>query len=194
MHDGRKERKEVWRDIPGYEGSYKVSDMGRVFSSKLGRGTMSRDGIMRPFGKKNNWYLRVRLRKDNQDKEYPVHALVWMAFRGTRPNGLEINHKDGNKRNNRLENLELITHSENIKHAYNTGLIPPRKGEANVRAVLTEKDVIALRKEYKAIQKARRLQGKTKAPHGTIQRFAQRYGITTTSIEYAIARKTWTHI
>lgn len=72
-----------------------------------------------------------------------VHRLVVKTFMGEIPKGLAVNHKDGNKRNNRLGNLEIVTYSENMKHAYRTGLICSH-GSKNSRSKVTEMEVLTM--------------------------------------------------
>lgn len=120
---------EVWKDIDGYEGLYQVSNMGRVKSLERTR-NMNQPGHDKPvrvserilkFGSSLG-YLSVRLSKDGLVKQIRVHKLVALAFV---PNPLgkpHINHKDGNKHNNRFDNLEWVTPSENQQHAILNGL------------------------------------------------------------------------
>lgn len=101
---------EQWRDIPGYEGAYQVSDLGRVRNRKRRR-------LLRPNSKKTK-YLQVTLSKNNVPKFCSIHRLVAIAFLPN-PLGLpQVNHKNGIKWDNRLENLEWISASENQKHRY----------------------------------------------------------------------------
>ncbi len=69
------------------------------------------------------------------------HRIVWECFCGKIPEGLEINHKDGNKQNNCLSNLELVTHAENMQHAHTNGLIIVPKGENHTSAKLDAEKV-----------------------------------------------------
>ena len=113
--------KEVWRDIPNYEGLYRVSNLGRVKSLEridaLGRKRKER--ILKPQLNHNGYYL-IGLCKNSIVKQYLVHRLVYEAFNGTIPEGYEINHLDERPVNNRLENLNLMTHKENIN--FGTGI------------------------------------------------------------------------
>ena len=105
---------EIWGDIPGYEGRYQVSNLGRVKSlAVLGKtGCSNKDRIL-----KNNvsvyGYARVTLWKNKKPKLFFIHRLVWLAFNGCIPEGMQINHINENKLDNRLENLNLMTPKEN---------------------------------------------------------------------------------
>ena len=103
---------EEWRDIPGYECLYKVSNLGRI----------KRNGRLKTFRLDRGGYLTVWLCKDSEQKNYKVHRLVAQAFIPNPNNKLTVNHIDGYKQNNAVENLEWATHSENIIHANKTGL------------------------------------------------------------------------
>src|SRR5258706_2833112 len=95
---------EHWRDIPGYDGLYKVSDLGNVWSIKNNR--FLRQNI-------NNTYLRVQLFKNNSWKRPSVHSLVMLAFIGPRPDEYQVDHINCVRTDNRLTNLRYLHHSEN---------------------------------------------------------------------------------
>ena len=98
---------EIWKDIPNFEGQYQASNYGRIKSHKFGK-----EKILKL--RKTIWgYLVVGLYKNGKQITYFVHRLVWSAFHGEIPEGYEINHKDEDKTNNRLDNLELVTRKEN---------------------------------------------------------------------------------
>lgn len=114
---------EIWRDIPGYEGLYQVSDLGRVKSLNYNR--TGQEQILSP-GKIRNGYLLVCLCKDRKRKMLYVHRLVWEAFNGPIPEGYDCNHINEEKTDCRLANLNLMTRKENI----NWGTRNKRVGKA----------------------------------------------------------------
>lgn len=98
-------------------------------------------------------YLQVRWMVDRKRTNALAHRLVWMHFNGRIPGTLTINHKNGDKQDNRLENLELVTYSENAKHAarvLKVGHCANQWGEQNYQAKLTEKDVAEIRRRRAA--------------------------------------------
>ncbi len=101
--------KEIWKDIPGYEGAYQASDLGKIRSLPR-NGTPMR--ILKP-AINNSGYLNLCLRNHNVRKQHYVHILVYKTFLGN-PGSMQIDHIDGNKYNNKLENLQLLTQRENI--------------------------------------------------------------------------------
>ena len=117
---------EIWKDIPGYEGRYLVSNKGLVkslVSSHNGRNSATKEYIVKQYFAKG--YLRVALTDAMGKVHYfSVHRLVLFAFNSDNT-GLHVNHIDGNKQNNNLNNLEWVTRSENQKHAYRIGLEQP---------------------------------------------------------------------
>ena len=92
-------------------------------------------------------YLQVRVTIDGVRIHALAHRLVWKHFRGEIPEGMQINHINGNKKDNRIENLEVVTPSQNMKHAFRTGL-KDQHGESNPSAILTDKDVKEIRSTY----------------------------------------------
>lgn len=114
---------EIWKDIKGYEGKYQVSNLGNVKSSWMWTGDkyIKREKILRNILYKNG-YLYVSLSKDGKVKRFKVNRLVAEAFIDNPYNLPITNHKDGDKTNNCVSNLEWCTHSENLSHAYKIGL------------------------------------------------------------------------
>ena len=110
---------EVWRDIKGFEGLYQVSNSGKVKSLNFHR--ENRECELKSKVTKDGYY-ETALSKNGKYKYIRTHRLVAMAFCENPNNKNEVNHIDGNKLNNRADNLEWVTSSENQKHAYKLGL------------------------------------------------------------------------
>ena len=124
---------EIWKDINGYERLYQVSNFGRVKSFPR-FGTIKRERILKLHLSKYG-YLSACLCKGNKKELKRVNRLVAFAFITNENNLLEVNHIDGNKLNNCVENLEWCTNSENKVHAYKIGLLS-RKWIENCNAKL----------------------------------------------------------
>ena len=113
---------EVWKDISEYQGKYQVSNFGRVKS--LGNDKGRKEKILKHnliiIHCKNRDYIqhRIRLWKNGKEKRIFIHRLVYQTFIGEIPNGYQIDHRDNNPQNNKLENLQLLTHSENNKKRF----------------------------------------------------------------------------
>lgn len=117
-----------------------------------GRFTVDADGAVwrgskRAEHRMPNGYLQVRVMVDGVMLYTGAHRLVWRAMNGPIPDGLTINHKNGVKDDNRPENLEIVTPSENTKHAYRIGLMDEH-GERNPAAKLSDEAVKAIRLLY----------------------------------------------
>lgn len=111
---------EIWARIPDYE-NYDVSNFGNVRSfAKNKNGTLLRKQLI--GGNENSRYHAVRLYDEGKWKNEYVHRLVLQAFIGDPPEGYQTNHINGDKLDNRLENLEYVTPSENVKHSWKIGL------------------------------------------------------------------------
>lgn len=105
---------ENWKDVPGYEGRYQISDFGNVKSLISNR-------LLKPSQDKFG-YVRFNALKNKKSKTLRIHRLVMEVFNPIN-SFMQVNHIDGNKLNNRLNNLEWCTDSDNKKHAYKTGLM-----------------------------------------------------------------------
>ena len=101
---------EIWKDIPGYEGHYQASNFGRIRSFKRNKVSVLKNHKIK------SGYYKVKLCLNSVAKYSSVHRLVWSAFNGAIPEGLEVNHKDEDKANNALLNLELVTPSQNCNY------------------------------------------------------------------------------
>ena len=109
---------EIWKDIPITEakGRYKISSLGNVLGLKYNK-------ILKPTLR--NGYLSISISAEPYKKTHNIHQLVAAAFIQEDFNGLVINHRNGNKLDNRVENLEVVTKQENVIHSYVTGLHKP---------------------------------------------------------------------
>ena len=113
-----------WRDILGYENTYQISDNGEVRNIKTKR-------ILKKYLNKYGYY-QVTLCKNNKARLFRVHRLVAMTFIPNKENKEQVNHIDGNKLNNKVDNLEWCSSSENIKHAFKNGLKYSLRGKNNI--------------------------------------------------------------
>jgi len=129
---------EVWKDVVGWEEFYQISNFGRVkvkqrimhYDKNVGRGVEKKtvnEKIRKQKFNKHTGYMMVGLNGKGKSKNMTVHSMVAKAFIKKYKaegigKGLCTNHKDGDKLNNNLENLEVVTVKENIRHMFETGL------------------------------------------------------------------------
>ena len=106
----------MYKNVIGYEGVYQVSECGDV--KRIGK-----DKILKPQLSKG--YFKLELCKNSMRKNHNIHRLVALAFIPNPLNKEQVNHIDGNKLNNNVSNLEWATAKENMKHAWNNGLMKP---------------------------------------------------------------------
>jgi len=133
---------EEWSPVIGYADLYAVSNLGRIKRTADGVRTF-RGRLLKPFITKSG-YVHVCFKVDGRVKCFMRHRLVAAAFIGPRPDGMQVNHKNGVKDDNRVENLEYLTPSQNVKHSFRIG-IKTTLGENNPRHILTECDVRKIR-------------------------------------------------
>lgn len=156
---------EVWKDIPGYEGRYQVSDAGRVRSLKTGRGLV--------LATVSGGYAAVSLGKN---ASRTVHRLVALAFLGPAPEDKPlVLHRDGDRKNNLLSNLRYGSHYDNISDARRHGTLV--RGERQGAAKLTADIVRHIRSSDASGAALGRL-----------------YGVTTAAICAVRKRKNWKHV
>lgn len=159
---------------------YIVSSDGHIFSTKnVGRGKYHKEISQR---KNADGYMDVTVGPNHFRTTRKVHRLVAQAFLGPPPDSsYEINHKDRNRSNNDVSNLEWVTHKENVeKIPYEVGSAA-RKHSKNGRAVLNEKDVIQIRYLYEE-------------EHRTISQLSKKYNVGWTTISHIIKYETWNNI
>lgn len=135
--------KEIWKDIKDYEGLYQISNLGNV--QRIGEYIIQSKGKTKykrymknktlKFNSDKQGYLLVHLCKAGIRKCKKVHRLVADAFIENKDNKPYVNHKDGIKQNNSVNNLEWVTPSENNIHAYRTGLTNPILNLLKTRAI-----------------------------------------------------------
>lgn len=111
--------KEIFKDIEGYENLYQISDQGKVKALGNGGSNASKERILKP-AKEKNGYMFVKLCKQGKQKNYYVHRLVASAFIENPNNHPEINHRDEDKTNNTITNLEWCTHFYNVNYGTRT--------------------------------------------------------------------------
>lgn len=167
---------ERWLPVPGHEGLYDVSDLGRVRSFHAGRGKGKRGGLLRPAPTGVYAHLCVVLCQGGEAKTRLVHQLVLEAFVGPRPEGLEALHGPGGALDNRLRNLSWDTRQKNQgRDRVRDGT--SNRGERQWQSKLTEADVIECRRRY--------------ADGERLTVLVSEYGTTTGGMSTAISGKTW---
>lgn len=173
---------EEWRPVRGFERDYEVSNLGRgrrLTPSKTVRNT--HPGRILTAHKARHGYVRFAFAVAGKKHYVAVHRAVWEAFVAPIPPALQINHKNGVKDDNRLENLDCVTQSENVKWNYRVlGVAAPnnpQRGEKNGRAKLKEADlprVFQLRAEGRSQQA-----------------IADLLGVSQTSVSRVLLGKSW---
>jgi len=181
---------EEWKDIQGYEGIYQVNNIGRIRSIErkvFVNGYWRNKSAYRNIPEKilgqsinNRGYARVCFTGGKKEITKQIHRLVALAFIPQITGKLYINHIDGNKLNNKVENLEWCTNKENRDHAVRLGLLDI-KGESNYNARVTNQQVLEIRSKHKP-----RVYG--------FKKLAIEYNVSVPTIAAIVQRKTWKHI
>jgi HNH endonuclease/NUMOD4 motif-containing protein len=171
---------EEWKEIPGLP-HYQASNLGNIRTMRAGRGCREEVGHVMSGCKDEKGYLLVNCRVDGRSQTQRVHRLIARAFLGEIPPGHQINHLNGKKSDNRLENLEICSPGQNLKHRHEVLKIKINwRGSKHGLSKLDEKSVRQIRKRYEA---------------GELQTaLAKEYGVSSTTIGCVLKRKTWTHI
>ncbi len=166
---------EIWRDVIGYEGLYQVSNLGNVKS--LGNEFSRKERLLK-LSFQSKGYLTVVLQKDAKRKMVLVHRLVAEHFILNIYNKPQVNHINGIKTNNRVENLEWVSHRENLDHAINNDLT--LKGEKNKKSKLKDVDVIEI---HSLLQKGT-----------TTKELSETYNVSYSTIDGIRTNKYWKHL
>lgn len=162
---------EQWKSIDGYEGLYEINNIGNVKNRH--------SSILSERIKKG--YNTCRLSKNGVYKEHSIHRLVASAFIPNPENKPQVNHINGIKSDNRVSNLEWCTISENTKHALDLGLLKIRRGEQVKNSILTEKDVLEIRKN-------------TNVSNLEKKRLSLLYKVSYSTIDDVITRRRWAYL
>lgn len=145
------ESREIWKSITGFEGLYLISNRGNIKSlarvvDRGDKGSYLRNEKDLSLSLNKDGYIKVCLQKEGVRTHTNVHILVAKEFIPNPEDLPEVNHKDGNKSNNIISNLEWCTKKFNRQHAYDTGLQKAPKGVKHYKAKLSKKEVIEIRK------------------------------------------------
>jgi len=135
---------EIWNPIPNYEEHYLASNFGNIKRIKPSTGAVC-GRILKPYFNKKVGYQYITLTKNCVQNDFRLHKLIIASFKGL--SDLQVNHIDGNKLNNNLDNLEYVTASQNLYHA--TRVLNKRSKENHWNSRLTKSDVETIRTLYK---------------------------------------------
>lgn len=168
---------EIWKCVEGSDGKYQISNTGKVKSfanitPRLLKQRISKDGYV--------WYV---LQINGKGKTMRANRLVAKAFIPNPFNKATVNHIDGNKLNNTVENLEWATKEEQMKHAYNLGLKKPVQGTLQGSSVLTKEQVLEIRRIYKSHSKE----------FGMLP-LAKEYGVSVSTINKCVGKRSYKNI
>ena len=174
-----------WKPIPGYEGLYQIDAHGRILS--LERRVKTKGNVYRTIPEHFlTWqptydgYMFAKLTKEKIKKCIKIHRLVALAFIPNPSNKPQVNHKDGNKKNNSIDNLEWVTGKENMAHAVENNLNNCGRGEAQGHSKATDEMVLKMREHAKG--------GRTH------QSIADEFGFSRSAVTSIINKKRWNHI
>lgn len=170
-------RTEEWRSVTDYEGLYEVSDFGRVRSIRT-RTNSKAGAFLKPI-RLHHAYC-VRLSRDGVVKPHFVHRLVTREFIGQIADGQQVNHRNRDTADNRIENLEYVSPLQNTRHAIENGGRTTPRGEMNGQAKVDEAAVRRIRERVAA--------GERQSP------VAREYGIDPSAVSNIVRRRNWAHV
>lgn len=153
--------------------NYYATEDGRIYSGKRNKYLATR--------RSNRGYLLVNLSIDGERRTFSVHTLIAKAYIPNPNNLPQVNHIDGNKENNSVDNLEWCTASENCVHALSEELRIPAKGKSTSNGRFEDEDIIMIRELYSSKQK-------------TQYELAKMYGVTRSAIQQILNRTTYKHV
>lgn len=173
---------EIWKEVDGYDGNFHVSSFGRIKSLKRhvfsgGKNRLRKERIICATLHRDG-YIKCTIQSNGNRKTYMVHRLVAKTFIPNPENKPQINHKNGVKSDNTVENLEWCNASENGIHSYKLGLSKATHGELNWKSKLTKLQVIEIRNKYT---------GK----HGEIVKMSREYNISASQIRRIVKNLRW---
>lgn len=165
---------EIWKPLPGFEGLYEVSNKGQIVRLKDKSGRAIRK-VLKPSLNRPNGYLNCAPCKDGKQMSTHVHTLVALAFIGPRPPGSQVDHINGDKSDNRPENLEYVSAQENTQRFYK------RTGRTKPDRALTKEQVLAIRADFGDVM-------------DRLDECAAKHGITYQMLTHVLRRVSWRHI
>lgn len=166
-----------WREVPGSNGDYLVSRDGRIKSLKANRPVILKPRI------NHDGYVWYILQINKKPHSLRAHRIVAETFIPNPENKSTVNHKDGNKKNNCVENLEWATREEQMQHAYQHALKKPVRGVLQGNHVLTEEEVREIRRIYKGHDKK----------YGMIP-LAKKYNVSISTINKCVGRRSYKNV
>lgn len=167
-----------WKDISGFEGFYKISTSGTVMSMPR-KYTRHKEPSLLTQVINGHGYMQCRFSKPSGGETLRIHRLVAEHFLPLVEGKSHVNHKNGNKLDNTIENLEWCTNDENMKHANRLNLITRKRGEQTKCSKLTEQKVKEIRAAFIGVNK---------------KELAEKYNVHKSTIEDVVNRKFWRHV
>lgn len=172
---------EIWKEIEGYESKYLISNMGRI--RVLLNNSKPCDYIKNQYLCKKGYKRTTLINSEGKVKTIRVHRIVANTFIDKVENKEQVNHINGIKTDNRVENLEWVNNTENQRHAWELGLVQSKKGSSNRTSKLTECQVLEIRSLRSRDGEGMKL-----------KELSQLYGVSETKISRIVRYLDWKHI